>query len=404
MPFFDTVLRQFINALDSGEKTPSDLLMLCLRAIAAAEPDLQAWVEIAPQPFVPGGPLSGIPFAVKDIFETRGMATEYGSPLYHGRKGESDARVVADLRRAGAVLLGKTQTTAFASFDPAPTRNPRLPGHTPGGSSSGSAAAVAAGMVPFALGSQTLGSVLRPASYCGVCGFKPTFGLMPVEGVLSFAPSLDTVGFFTQSADDMACLWSRGFGASITGELERAALLRISADELMTGAVRQAAELLRSRGVLVDELDPPAGWHELRDAAFTINHYEGALSHRERFEQHGSLIGIRLASLVRTGLEIPEEEYQAARAVVERMRVELAGLFQEYPALLAPAATGAAPAGLTTTGDPANNAPWTALGVPAISLPLQVSGAPLGLQITAAWGRDASLIAAAAKAERLLHW
>jgi Asp-tRNA(Asn)/Glu-tRNA(Gln) amidotransferase A subunit family amidase len=398
-----TVLRQFLNALESGEKTPFDLLLMCLRSIAATEPDIQAWVEIAPQPSLPGGRLSGIPFGVKDIFETRGMATEYGSSLYEGRKGESDARVVADLRRAGAVLLGKTHTTAFASFDPAPTRNPRLPGHTPGGSSSGSAAAVAAGMVPFALGTQTLGSVLRPASYCGVCGFKPTFGLISVEGVLPFAPSLDTVGFFTQTADDMACLWSRGLGAGCIAGLERAAHLRLPAEGPMTHALQQAAQRLRSRGVLVDELDPPAGWHELRDAAFTVNHYEGARSHRGRFEQHGTRIGIRLADLVRTGLQIPEEEYQAARAVVERMRVELASLFREYPAVLTPAATGAAPAGLSATGDPANNAPWTALGVPAISVPLQGSGAPLGLQITAAWGRDDALVAAAAEAERLLN-
>jgi Asp-tRNA(Asn)/Glu-tRNA(Gln) amidotransferase A subunit family amidase len=396
------VLRHFLNAIESGDKTPADVLVLCLRAIAATEPDIEAWVEIAPQSFVPGGPLSGIPFGVKDIFETRGMATGYGSSLYAGRKGEFDARVVADLRRAGAVLLGKTHTTAFASFDPAPTRNPRLPGHTPGGSSSGSAAAVAAGMVPFALGTQTLGSVLRPASYCGVCGFKPTFGLVPVEGALPFAPSLDTVGFFTQTADDMACLWSRGFGVSVTGELERAAHLRVPADLPMTQAVQKAAQRLRSRGVSVDELDPPAGWPELRNAAFTINQYEGARSHRARFEQHGTRIGIRLAGLVGAGLQIPEEEYRQARAVVERMRVEMAALFHEYPAILTPAATGAAPAGLSATGDPANNAPWTALGVPAISVPLNVSGAPLGLQITAAWGRDGPLVAFAALVERPL--
>jgi Asp-tRNA(Asn)/Glu-tRNA(Gln) amidotransferase A subunit family amidase len=397
------VLRHFLNAIDSGEKTPAGVLLICLRSIAATEPDIQAWVQIAPQSSVPGGPLSGIPFAVKDIFETRGMATEYGSSLYEGRQGEFDARVVADLRRAGAVLLGKTHTTAFASFDPAPTRNPRFPGHTPGGSSSGSAAAVAAGMVPFALGTQTLGSVLRPASYCGVCGFKPTFGLISVEGVLPFAPSLDTVGFFTQTADDMACLWSRGFGADCSAGLERAAHLRLPAEWPMTHAVQQAAQRLRRRGVLVDELDPPAGWDRLRDAAFTINQYQGARSHRARFEQYGTRIGVRLAGLVRTGLQIPEEEYQMARAVVERMRVELASLFQEYPAILTPAATGAAPAGLSATGDPANNAPWTALGVPAISVPLQVSGAPLGLQITAAWGRDGPLVAVAAEAERLLN-
>src|SRR5450432_1191187 len=272
-----TVLRHFLDALESGEKTAFDLLLICLRSIAATEPDIQAWVEIAPQSSVPGGPLSGIPFGVKDIFETRGMATEYGSSLYEGRKGEFDARVVCDLRRAGAVLLGKTHTTAFASFDPGPTRNPRIPGHTPGGSSSGSAAAVAAGMVPFAVGTQTLGSVLRPASYCGVCGLKPTYGLIPPEGVLPFAPSLDTVGFFTRTASDMACLWSRGFGGNVTGELRRAAWLHVNADGPMTEAVENAAARLRERGVVVDELDPPQ-WPELTSAAYIINRYEGRAS------------------------------------------------------------------------------------------------------------------------------
>jgi Asp-tRNA(Asn)/Glu-tRNA(Gln) amidotransferase A subunit family amidase len=253
------VLRQFLEALESGQKTPADLLYDCLSQIAATEPTVRAWVEVSAQPFLEGKPLSGIPYGAKDIIETNGLVTGYGSPLYEGRQGEFDADVVATLRHAGALLLGKTQTTAFASFDPAPTRNPRLAGHTPGGSSSGSAAAVAAGMVPFAVGTQTLGSVLRPASYCGVCGFKPTSGLIPATGVLPFAPSLDTVGFFTQTAADMACLWSRGFGGNVTAELHRAALLRVKADPPMTRAVENAATKLRQQGVVVEEMDPPAG-------------------------------------------------------------------------------------------------------------------------------------------------
>jgi Asp-tRNA(Asn)/Glu-tRNA(Gln) amidotransferase A subunit family amidase len=394
------VLCQFLETLESGLKTPADLLYDCLSQIAASELTVRAWVAVSAQPFLEGKPLSGIPYGAKDIIETRGLATEYGSPLYEGRQGEFDADVVATLRRAGALLLGKTHTTAFASFDPAPTRNPRLAGHTPGGSSSGSAAAVAAGMVPFAVGTQTLGSVLRPASYCGVCGFKPTSGLIPATGVLPFAPSLDTVGFFTQTAADMACLWARGFGGNVTGELHRAALLRVEADPPMTRAVENAATKLRERGVVVEEMDPPAGWLELTNAAFTINRYEGARSHRQRFAQYGTRIGIRLADLVRTGLEIPEAEYREALRIVAQMRTELTNLLWEYPAILTPAATGAPPQGLTSTGDPASNAPWTALGVPAISVPLPVKGAPFGLQITAAWGRDDALVAVAVEAER----
>ncbi|MBM3775935.1 MAG: amidase, partial [Acidobacteria bacterium] len=170
------LLRQFLD-------NPEGLLEVCRARIRERDPEIRAWVEVSPQPPLGPGPLDGIPFGAKDIFETRGLATEYGSPLYAGRKGDTDAALVTDLRRRGALLLGKTQTTAFAYFDPAPTRNPRDPRHTPGGSSSGSAAAVACGMVAFALGSQTQGSVIRPAAFCGVVGFKPTFGKLSTEGV-----------------------------------------------------------------------------------------------------------------------------------------------------------------------------------------------------------------------------
>src|SRR5262245_32642130 len=203
------MLRQFIERLESGEKSPVDLLSLCRTCIAEREPEVRAWVDVSPQESPGGGPLRGIPFGAKDIYETLGLATEFGSAIYAGRKGQTDAALVTKLREAGAILLGKTQTTAFASFDPGPTRNPRDLRHTPGGSSSGSAAAVAAGMVPFALGSQTQGSVLRPASFCGVVGFKPTYGLLSLDGVLPFAPSLDTAGLFTQTAADMHLLWDR---------------------------------------------------------------------------------------------------------------------------------------------------------------------------------------------------
>ena len=406
------MLRQFLNSLESGEKTAEDLLVLCLRRIATAEPDVRAWVEVAIQPALDGGegadsgPLRGIPFGAKDILETRGLSTEYGSPLYEGRKGDRDAQAIITLRRAGAVLLGKTHTTAFASFDPAPTRNPRFPGHTPGGSSSGSAAAVADGMVPFAVGTQTLGSVLRPASFCGICGFKPSFGLIPTEGVLPFAPSFDTVGLFTQTAGDMACLWPRSFGGpsqvALQARWPRAARLKVAASEPMERAVGDAVNRLRAAGVPVEDLDPPSGWEDLWTAARTINQYEGARTHRARFEQFGERMGRKLAELIRIGLDTAESEYQEARAHVARMRTAAASLFREYPILLTAAAAGAAPAGLGSTGDPSHNAPWTAIGTPAIAVPLPVAGGPLGLQIAAAWGRDDALVQMAAQLETLV--
>ncbi len=363
---------------------------------------MRAWVVVDPQPALGDGLLNSIPFGVKDIFETRGLPTAYGSPLYKDPKGERDARVVDDLRRAGAVLLGKTQTTPFASFDPAPTRNPWLPGHTPGGSSAGSAAAVAAGMVPFAMGSQTLGSVLRPASFCGVCGFKPSFGLLPFEGAMPFAPSLDTVGLFTQTAADMNELWSRGFGGRFEANLHGAAALRVAVSAPMEHALADAVERLRAAGIAIDELDPPEGWEQLQLAAGIVNQYEGARTLRGRYEQFGERLGAKLATLIREGLLLSQEEYDSARAHIERMRGEISTLFWDYPVILTPAATGPAPAGFAATGDPSPNAPWTALGVPAIAVPLPVNGAPLGVQITAAWGRDDALVAVAAHLELLL--
>ena len=363
------MLRQFVSWLEDGEKTPADLLDLCLKRIAALDPEVWAWVRVAPQPATAAGPLSGIPFGAKDIFDTTDLPTGFGSPLFTGRQPRQDAALVRELRFRGAVLMGKTHTTAFASFDPAPTRNPRMPGHTPGGSSSGSAAAVAAGMVPFAIGSQTLGSVLRPASYCGICGFKPTFGRISTEGMLAFAPSLDTVGFFTQSANDMACLWERSFGS-----VPRCSEFTPAGD----------ASLL------------PGGWDELTAAAFLINEYEGARSLCALLEQHGDAIGTKLAALLRRGLSIADSDYDAARRHVDFMRSQMEHVFRDYPVLITPAAAGPAPPGLDSTGDPSPNAPWTALGVPAISVPQSIEGPPVGAQLVAAWDHDGALVAFAA--------
>jgi Asp-tRNA(Asn)/Glu-tRNA(Gln) amidotransferase A subunit family amidase len=342
----------------------------CLRRIAECDSEIRAWVEVNPQPATGTGALDGIPFGAKDIFETAGLATEYGSPLYTGRKGREDAALVALLRSKGAILLGKTHTTAFASFDPAPTRNPRLPGRTPGGSSAGSAAAVAAGMVPFAIGTQTLGSILRPATYCGVCGFKPTFGLLPFAGALPFAPSLDTAGFFTPTAAAMHDLWFKVGKALPPGNPNPSAAA---------------------------DFQPPPGWPELISAAFLVNRYEGARTHAGRYQEFGDRIGLRLAALIREGLATSDTDYAAALAHIARMREVMAQVFTHTPFLVSPTTTGPPPEGYETTGDPSANAPWTALGVPAISTPLPGG---LGLQITAAWGEDDALVAFANHFER----
>ena len=210
-------LETFRDWANASAKARADALQPCVDFIRAADASIQAWVQVQPQRPTHDGPLAEIPFGVKDIIETKGLSTEYGSPIYKGRIGTADAAIVRELRQRGGVLLGKTQSTAFAYRTPAPTRNPRDLGHTPGGSSSGSAAAVAAGMVPLALGTQTGGSVVRPASFCGVTGFKTSYGLLAMDGVLPFAKSLDTLGFFTHSAADMLAFWE-SIGRSTGGK------------------------------------------------------------------------------------------------------------------------------------------------------------------------------------------
>ena len=396
------LLRQFVEWLDSGARTCSQLLELCLERIAARDRELRAWVEVAPQPALGSGPLDGIPFGVKDIYETRGMATEYGSRLYAGRKAATDAVLVTELCSRGAVLLGKTHTTAFASFDPAPTRNPHNTLHTPGGSSSGSAAAVAAGMAPFALGTQTLGSVLRPASFCGVVGFKPTARLLPLEGVLPFAPSLDTAGLFTQTADDMQLLWARMGQTDAVPKRDLAIpSLLPPIDPPMEAAFRRAIEQLSSH-FHVEVIEMPSRFADIVSTVNLINTYEGARTHETRWREHGEAIGAKLAALVEEGLGISPHQYRVALSTVADVKREISSLLRQHPVIVTPSAPGPAPEGLASTGDPIMNLPWTALGLPAISIPMPVPGLPLGLQLIAEPNSDSALLALAVEVESLL--
>ena len=379
-------------------------LSRCATVSASRDGEIRAWVRISPQPHIDTGSLRSVPFGAKDIIETRGLPTEYGSPIYSGRIGTEDADIVADLKSRGAVLFGKTQTTAFAYMTPAATRNPRDPGHTPGGSSSGSAAAVAAGMVPLALGTQTKGSVLRPASYCGITGFKPTFGLFSMRGILPFAKSLDTLGFFTQSAGDMLALWEaldreRDVPAvSVFGAPAGA----LAVEPAMAAAFEQALLKMRQAGVSIRYVEILGVLATLAEAAHIVMCYEGARFHQRRYEEHGSNL-LDLADLVRSGLQIRESTYDEARRHIDGCREKVVELYESTPVILVPAATGPAPAGLTSTGDPAMNSPWTALGTPAISIPMPVGRAlPLGLQLTAAHDQDALLLRAAERVSSLL--
>jgi Asp-tRNA(Asn)/Glu-tRNA(Gln) amidotransferase A subunit family amidase len=382
------LLRQFISWIESGEKSERELVELCLNRIDAEDAAIRAWVEVASCPGSGKGPLKGIPFGAKDIFDTLDFSTQYGSPLFAGHMADAEANLITLLRERGAVLIGKTQTAAFAYYDPPPTRNPRDLTRTPGGSSSGSAAAVAAGMVPFTLGTQTQGSILRPASYCGICGFKPTLGLLPMDGILPFAPSLDTPGFFTQTADDMQLLWKRLGNSGGT-------------------ATRRLGSLLRPApkldGWLMEEIELPFSLDEVLRSVQVINGYEGARTYRERWMQYGDRLGPKLSQLVKDGLALATDSYQTAFSMLANARAAISAVYREYPVLVSAAATGPAPPGLASTGDPRMNAPWTGLHGPAIAIPVPGDGLPIGLQLTAAIGNDDLLVETARLLERALN-
>jgi Asp-tRNA(Asn)/Glu-tRNA(Gln) amidotransferase A subunit family amidase len=359
---------------------------------------------VSPEAPTGQGKLSGIPFGVKDLIETKGLATEYGSPIYKGRIGTSDAAIVQEMRMRGGVLLGKTQCAQFAYKTPPPTRNPRNLAHTPGGSSSGSAAAVAAGMVPIAIGTQTRGSVLRPASFCGVTGFKPTYGWFSMEGVLPMAKSQDTLGLFTHSAADMLLLWD-ALGYE-TGSDEDFALgvpdpLQEVDPEMATGFAK-ALSALRKAGVSIQPVKMGNMLDKLSDLNDLVNSYEGARFHKERYEQYGSRLE-DLATLVQEGLKISVEKYDAAMQYIAECKPRVAAFMKTTPVILTPAAPGPAPIGLSSTGNAKMNAPWTALGTPAISIPMPVAGGlPLGLQLTAEQGHEARVLRTAARLQAVL--
>ncbi len=391
-------LETFTDWIAADRETRKRGLQQCLDCIRQLEPSIHAWVVVQPARPTGDGPLAEIPFGVKDIVETKGMATEYGSPLYKGRVGTEDGAIIRELRSRGAVLLGKTVTTAFAYRTPGPTRNPRNLEHTPGGSSSGSAAAVAAGMVPFTVGEQTRGSMIRPASFCGVTGFKPTYDLLPTEGMLPFAKSLDTLGLYTHTPADMIALW-KAMGKPVASEEKVAFGVPDpipECDPEMANAFRKSIERLRTSGITAKAIDIAGELTKLVEAGDVLEAYEGARVHEARLKQFGDRLDPNIANLVRSGLKISRDKYDDAKQFIAASRKRFAEIFKATPVILTPAAVGPAPLGLSTTGDPRMNAPWTALGTPAVSIPMPVTGLPLGLQLTADLNHDSRLLPAAA--------
>ena len=360
-----------------------------------------------------GGPLHGIAIAVKDLIDTADMPTGYGSPIHEGNRPAADASCVALARAAGAVALGKTVTTEFAAFFPGKTANPHNPAHTPGGSSSGSAAAVAAGMAPLAFATQTAGSIIRPAAYCGVVGYKPSFGLVARAGVKALADSLDTVGCMARSVEDAAffigVLTDRRDLREVSAPLPpRLGLCRTpmwdEAEPPTIAALDRARASLLASGARVDDIAVPEEHRSLPDAQDKIMRFEMARSLAWERIERASLISPPLAQMLDYGLNIPADEYDAARAAVAAARLRLDRFFGDCAAIVVPSAPGEAPEGLGSTGSPIFNRMWTALGTPCVTLRAGrgPKGLPVGIQLVGRIGDDVRLMEAALAVERAL--
>jgi Asp-tRNA(Asn)/Glu-tRNA(Gln) amidotransferase A subunit family amidase len=406
-----------------GETSSEEVVRACLERIAQRDPVVRAWAHLDPDAALAQAraadaserrsPLHGVPVGVKDIIDTRDLPTECGSPIHAGRRPAADAVCVARLRDAGAVILGKTTTTELAYLHPAATRNPLDPGRTPGGSSSGSAAAVADGMVPLALGSQTAGSTIRPASFCGVLGLKPTHGLIDLTGVKRLSARLDTLGLFARSIDDLELLLdtltdNRRPAAGPAGEPPRVAFVRTARWQLVEPDAREALETaareIANAGAEVDELELPPELEELDDVQETIMAVDVAANLAAEYDRHGESISVELSDLIERGRVTERGDYEAALDAAERGAERLPTVFDAHDVLLTPAVRGQAPRGLGATGDPVFCRAWTLLGTPAISVPgpRGADGLPIGLQLVARPRREAELLAAARWVQRAL--
>jgi Asp-tRNA(Asn)/Glu-tRNA(Gln) amidotransferase A subunit family amidase len=403
------------RAIAAGDLDSVTLVEACLQRIAEREPTVSAWKHLDPDAALaqarqrdsapaPGrGPLHGVPVAVKDIIDTADMPTSYGTTIHAGHRPAGDAVCVARLRAAGAVILGKTHTTELAMWTPAPTANPLDPTRTPGGSSSGSAAAVADAMAPVALGSQTAGSTIRPASFCGVLGFKPTHGLLDTGGVLRLSARLDTLGLFARDAGDLEPLAHVLAGREVGDGDDRPPALALArtpwwdrADDDGRRALLRAGERLADAGARVTEVELPASFAALPDAHDAIMAFDAARA--LTFErEHAEALSERVRDYLDRGAGTDPAEVDAALALGERCGRELERLLEGHDALLVPAVPGQAPRGLEATGDPLFCRAWTLLHTPAVSVPGMAGddGLPIGVQLVALPGADAALLAAA---------
>jgi Asp-tRNA(Asn)/Glu-tRNA(Gln) amidotransferase A subunit family amidase len=403
--------------LATKEITAVSLLEDCLERISARESVVHAWTFLDPDAArrrareldaqAPTGLLHGIPIAVKDLFDTCDMPSSYGSPIYANHRPAADAACVALARATGAIVVGKTVTTEFATFHPGPTCNPHDPLHTPGGSSSGSAAAVADWMVPLAFGTQTAGSIVRPAAYCGVVGYKPTFGTVNRVGVKMISDTLDTVGALARSVPDVAL-----FVAALAdrpeliierplGRPPRVGLCRThqwdSAHPETVNAFEDAARGLGKAGASLRDVVLPPQFAELVDAQIAIMVHEVAKSLSYERLVHRTSLSVEMIAMIDAGLAVSPARYDAARLSAQRSRSTLTEVFADVDVLLAPSTIGEAPQGIAATGDPLFNRMWTLLHTPCVHLPSAFGprGLPVGITIVGPIGGDRATLLAA---------
>ncbi len=421
-----------------GGVSPVALVAASLERIDAVDAVVKAWVhvdraaalDVARQREAEAragrflGPLHGVPVALKDIFDAAGLPTTAGAGAFAHRRPTVDAAAVARLRAAGAIVLGKVTTTAFAFLDPSPTRNPWNLDHTPGGSSSGPAAAVAARQAPLALGTQTVGSVLRPAAYCGVVGLKPTHGRISTAGVVPLCWSTDHVGVFGRRVEDCALALGVLAGHDSRDPLSSALpaedylalaskpapprigllrALRERATPALAAHIQGVAGALRSAGAIVSDVELPPSFERIHQAGNTVVRAEAAAYHAPLFERHAAEYPANVREAILEGRAISAVEYLAAQQRRREFREEMAPIASRFDALLSPAAAGPAPRGLAT-GDPFFCAPWSFAGMPAIALPsgLDGDGLPLAVQLVGAAFAEARLLGAATWCEEVL--
>lgn len=406
--------------LAAGTLDAADLLTETFARIDATDATLRAFTTrldlptaLAQLPALTG-PLQGLPVALKDIFDTRDFPTRYGSALYPAEPARADAAMVGVIRRAGGLLIGKSSTTEFAFLKPTATLNPNAPGRTPGGSSAGSAAAVAAGLVPFAIGTQTGGSVIRPASYCGVTGFKPSFGLMPTAGLKCFSWSLDTVGLFAASVPEVAWFAQALSGCALALDAQPSPKpWVVGVPEAypwaeLSPSARQALEAgsnaLKAAGADVRRITLPAWIKDVFDAQDTIQGYEAWRSLAHEVDRHPEALSDILRNYLLAARNITPVAYEAAQRTASEGRKTCADWFEGFDVLMTPSAPDEAPAGYGSTGTAIFNRVWTLLGVPCVNVAgaRGVNGFPMGLQIIGAPHADRSCLQAADFLERAL--